>query len=79
MGARTLLLPGSKLEIGLPVSRWQWVDQMWLYPLRQLLCRMGVYELDVVACFQSEESNATFTGRIRDLASGRAGQDRRLA
>ena len=49
MGARTLLLPGSKLEIGLSVSRWRWADQMWLYPLRQLLCRMGTYELDAVA------------------------------
>ena len=48
-GARTLLLPGSKLEIGLSVSRWRWADQMWLYPLRQLLCRMGTYELDAVA------------------------------
>ena len=76
MGARTLLLPGSKLEIGLPVSRWQWADQMWLYPLRQLLCRMGAYEPDAVARIQGKESDTALAGRMRDLASNRARPDR---
>ena len=77
MGAGTLLLPGSKLEIGLSVFRWRWADQMWLYPLRQLLCRMGVYELDAVARVQGEKSNAALAGSMRDLASNRARPDRR--
>ena len=69
MGAGTLLLPGSKLEIGLSVSRWRWTDQMWLYPLRQLLCRMGAYEPDAVARVQGEEGSAALAGSMRNLAS----------
>ena len=76
MGAGTLLLPGSKLEIGLSVSRWRWTDQMWLYPLRQLLCRMGAYEPDAVARIQGKESDTALAGRMRDLASNRARPDR---
>ena len=76
MGAGTLLLPGSKLEIGLSVSQWRWADQMWLYPLRQLLCRMGAYEPDAVARIQGEKSNTTFTGSMHNLTSNRVGPDR---
>ena len=76
MGTRSLLLPGSKLEIGLPVSRWRWADWLRFYPLRQLLCRMGTYELDAVARVQGEESNAAPAGSMRDLASDRVGPDR---
>ena len=76
MGAGTLLLPGSKLEIGLFVSRWRWADQMWLYPLRQLLCRMGAYDLDVVARVQGKESDTALAGRMHGIARDQAGPDR---
>ena len=76
MGTRSLLLPGSKLEIGLPVSRWRWADQMWLYPLRQLLCRMGTHELDVVARVQGKESNTALARRMHGIARDQAGPDR---
>lgn len=79
MGARTLLLPGSKLEIGLSVPRSRWADQLRIDPLWQLLCRMGTHEPYAVARVQSEESDTTLAGRMCCLASDRAGPDRGLA
>lgn len=79
LGAGTLLLPGSELKIGLSVPRWRRADQLRLYPLRQLFRRVGAYEPDAIACFQSEEGSTTHAGRMRSIASNRAGPDRRPA